>query len=163
MHTAYWYKSDFSVMMCLSRHVDSLVSRLRKTVAQDCVKVSPGFAVVFQITSNNWRKKKGIFSAIGYTLWTVVRDNLDNCSEPRRNFYTVLWRKIWGGFRTLPFEVWKLWTIFLTCDVRLLLRKVVNQIRQTTWLATLLTLTWLNLWTWGLWLVMPKFLTELLS
>ena len=30
MHTAYWHKSVFSVVMCLSRQVDSLVSRLRK-------------------------------------------------------------------------------------------------------------------------------------
>ena len=30
MHAAYWHKSDFSVVMCLSRQVDSLVSRLRK-------------------------------------------------------------------------------------------------------------------------------------
>ena len=35
--------------------------------AQDCVKVSPGFAVVSQITSNNSRKN-GKISAIGYTL-----------------------------------------------------------------------------------------------
>ena len=30
MHKAYWHKPDFSVMMCLSRQVDSFVSRLRR-------------------------------------------------------------------------------------------------------------------------------------
>ena len=39
--------------------------------AQDCVKVSPLFAVVSQITSTNRRKKKGKLSAIGYTLQLV--------------------------------------------------------------------------------------------
>ena len=29
---------------------------------------------------------------------SVVRGILENCSEPRRNFYTVLCRKIWGIF-----------------------------------------------------------------
>ena len=86
--------------------------------AQDCAKVSPGFVVVFKITSNNWRKKRKILRDWVHT--SVVQGNNENCSGPRRNFYTVLCRKIWGFFCTLP----KVMKILLTCDVQLLVRIV---------------------------------------
>ena len=55
----------------------------------------------------------------------VVRNYLEHCSEPRRNFYIVLCRKTWEGFCTLPHEIWlSIRTIFLTCDVRLLVWQV---------------------------------------
>ena len=66
--------------------------------AQNCVKVSPGFTAVFQITSTNWSvnpiaENFPVFSSVG-------QGNLGNYSKRRRNFDTVLCRKIWGGFCT---------------------------------------------------------------
>ena len=42
MHTAYWHKSDFSAVMCLNRQVDSLVSRLRKTMQWESLSITFG-------------------------------------------------------------------------------------------------------------------------
>ena len=60
---------------------------------------------------------------------SVVRGNLGNYSKPRRNFDTVLCRKIWGFFCTLPHEI-------LLNIAKVMKRKSVNPIMLTTWLAT---------------------------
>ena len=47
-------------------------------------------AIFSQITSNKWRKKRKDLHHWVHT--SIVWGNLENCSEPRRNFYTVFYK-----------------------------------------------------------------------
>ena len=87
--------------------------------AGDCVKVSPGFAAVFQITSNDW----SVYPIVEiFRFSSVVRGNLGNYSKPRKNFDTVLCRKIcvFLALYRMKFDLvlQKLWTILLVQEIR---------------------------------------------
>ena len=64
--------------------------------AQDCVKVSPRFAVVSQITSTN-RRKNGKLSAIGYTL-QLVKIIWKTAANPGKSFTQFCAEKYEGVF-----------------------------------------------------------------
>ena len=68
---------------------------------------------------------------------SVGRSNLEDCSEPRRNFYTVLCRKICGFFalRLSLSKSYKRISLPVMSDYWFV--KSVNLIRQTMWLVTL--------------------------
>ena len=58
--------------------------------------------ITFVILSLECVPNRGEFSVFS----SVGRGNLGNYSKPRQNFDTVLCRKIWEFFCTLPHEIW---------------------------------------------------------
>ena len=86
MHTAYWHKCDFLVVMCLSRQVDSLVSRLRKTMSVLHYSIRFVIAVFAYNTSNCWVQ---IYTWRG-TKSSILNCKLLNCKPVQEHSYRWL-------------------------------------------------------------------------
>ena len=77
--------------------------------------------------------------AENYSAFSFVRGNLETCSEPSRNFYTVMCRKIWGFLRTIAWNLTKYNENYEQSSLSVMSDnwsvKSVTPIEQTTWLA----------------------------